>query len=517
METDPDRGAQPMTRIAVQRALISVSDKRGLVSFAASLIEQGVEIVSSGGTATHLEDAGIPVTRVEKVTGAPEMLDGRVKTLHPRIHGAILADLGRAAHRSELQDADIDAFQLVVVNLYPFEETVAGGADDRTVIENIDIGGPTLIRAAAKNHEWVAVVVSRERYHEVTAEIEAGGTTLELRLALAREAFYRTAEYDAAIVNWMHRRDGQEKLMLPLQRVASLRYGENPHQSAALYSTPSSKGWWVKANQLQGREMSFNNYADADAAWLLVNDLPATSVVILKHMNACGAAYGTTMEDAFLKAWACDPISSFGGVIALNGELDLSTARAITQYFVEIVIAPSATDEALAVLADKKNLRVLTSPPPSDHDLDLRTIDDGFLVQVRDSVSSDSSDWEIKTREPSDQERRDLEMAWVVAGHTKSNAIVIVKDGAAVGVGAGDQSRVGAATRALARAGDRAHGAVCASDAFFPFRDGPDALAAAGITAIVEPGGSIRDDVVVASARERDVALLFTGERHFRH
>jgi len=506
-----------MTEIAVRRALISVSDKKGLTRFAEALVENGVEIVSSGGTAKHLEAAGISVTSVASVTGAAEMLGGRVKTLHPNIHGGILADMGSEDHRRDLNNLGIDSFQLVVVNLYPFEETVAAGADHRTAIENIDIGGPTLIRAAAKNHEWVAVVVSPDRYDEITAAIEAGGTTAELRADLAQDAFFRTAQYDAAIVNWLHSGDDQQRLVLALEQKASLRYGENPHQPAALYGPPNSDGWWFHAEQLQGREMSFNNYADADAAWRLVNDLTGTSVAILKHMNACGAASASSLEAAFTRAWACDPVSAFGGVIAFNAELDRATAEAVVEYFVEVILAPSITDEAKEVFARKKNLRVVIAPPPSNHDRDVRSIDDGFLVQARDQVGGSTEGWEIKTREPTQDERRDLEMAWIVAAHTKSNAIVLVKDGAAVGVGAGDQSRVGAVERALARAGDRAAGAVCASDAFFPFRDGPDLLADAGVTAVVEPGGSMRDEEVVASAEQYDVALVFTGERHFKH
>ncbi|GMR02681.1 MAG: bifunctional phosphoribosylaminoimidazolecarboxamide formyltransferase/IMP cyclohydrolase [Acidimicrobiia bacterium] len=505
-----------MTPIAVHRALISVSDKTGLIGFAEALVACGVEIVSSGGTAAHLEDAGIAVTPVETVTGASEMLGGRVKTLHPNIHGGVLADLGKPEHRKDLTDLGIKAFQLVVVNLYPFEETVASGADHATAIENIDIGGPTLIRAAAKNHRWVAVVVSPDRYHDVAEAVAGGGTTDEMREHLAREAFFRTARYDAAIVNWLES-DGADKLVLALGKQASLRYGENPHQTAALYSAGPSTGWWATGSQLQGKEMSFNNYADADAAWKLATDLSEGSVAVLKHMNACGAAKGETMLDAFTKAWACDPLSAFGGVVALKGELDGDTARAIAEYFVEIVIAPTITDEARAVLAQKKSLRVFVASRPSSFDLDIRSIDDGYLVQKADAVGSAVEGWEAKTRKPTQQERDDLEMAWIVAAHTKSNAIVLVNDGAAVGVGAGDQSRVGAAERALTKAGDRAKGAVCASDAFFPFRDGPDALAAAGVTAIVEPGGSARDNEVIESATEHDVALLFTGERHFRH
>lgn len=505
-----------MPRIAIGRALISVSDKRGLTPLAEALVDAGVELVSSGGTAAHLDDAGIPVTRVDDVTGAPEMLGGRVKTLHPRIHGGILADLGEDAHRQDLLDFGIEPFQLVVANLYPFEATVAAGADERDVIEHIDIGGPTLIRAAAKNHAWVATVVSPDRYDEIVAAVRAGGTTGEQRADLAREAFFRTAAYDAAIVNWLER-DGADRLALALEQRSSLRYGENPHQPAALYASPDSTGWWTTSTQLQGKAMSFNNWADADAAWRLVNDLPATSVAILKHMNACGAAVGASMVDAFRRAWACDPVSAFGGIVACHGEVDRPTAEAIAEYFVEVVVAPAVTDDAAAVLSKKSNLRVLVAPPPSDHDLDIRSIDDGFLVQKQDVVAADAERWEAKTRSPTEAERRDLAIAWTVAAHTKSNAIVLVNDGAAVGVGAGDQSRVGAAERALARAGERAAGSVCASDAFFPFRDGPDTLAAAGVTAIVEPGGSVRDDEVIASAIDHDVALMFTGERHFRH
>lgn len=505
-----------MTKIAVGRALISVSDKRGLTPFAAGLVERGVELVSSGGTATHLEDAGIPVVRVEDVTGAPEMLGGRVKTLHPRVHGGILADLGKDDHRQDLLDHGIHPFQLVVVNLYPFEEAVASGADVATVIENIDIGGPTLIRASAKNQAWVATVVSPDRYDEILSAIATGGTTSKMRQSLAREAFFRTAEYDAAIVNWLER-DGADRLVLALEKQADMRYGENPQQAAALYADSATSGWWSHADQVQGKDMSFNNWADAQAAWSLANDMPSPGVAILKHMNACGAATATEQPAAFARAWEGDPLSAFGGVIALNTGLVAETAKALVQNFVEIVIAPDASTEALAVLAQKKNLRVLIAPKPSAFDLDVRSIDDGFLVQKTDSVASDATEWETKTRVPTESETADLELAWTIAAHTKSNAIVLVRDGAAVGVGAGDQSRVGAAERALTKAGDRSRGAVCASDAFFPFRDGPDTLAAAGVTAIVEPGGSMRDEEVIQSAIDNDVSLMFTGERHFRH
>ncbi len=505
-----------MSRIPVRRALISVSDKTGVAEFARRLVGAGVQIVASGGTATALAAAGVDVTPVDAVTGAPEMLGGRVKTLHPAIHGGILADRGEARHLADLAEHEIDPFELVVVDLYPFERVVASGAPDPEVIENIDIGGPTLIRAAAKNSVWVAVVVSPDRYGQVADEVEAGGTTSALRSDLAREAFFRTARYDAAIVDWLERDEG-DRLALTLVKMSDARYGENPHQPAAVYAFDDSRGWWTTADQTQGKAMSFNNYADADAAWRLVNDLPSPSAAILKHMNACGAASGESIHDAFTKAWACDPLSAFGGVVALNGPLGEDTAVEIASHFVEVVVAPSITPEAAAALAGKRNLRVLTAPPPSSHDLHVRTIDDGLLVQKRDAVEAASAEWEAKTRQPTVAERRDLEIAWVVAAHTKSNAIVIVNDAAAVGVGAGDQSRVGAAERALTKAGDRARGGVAASDGFFPFRDGVDVLADAGITAIVEPGGSVRDDEVIQVAAERDIAVMFTHRRHFRH
>jgi phosphoribosylaminoimidazolecarboxamide formyltransferase/IMP cyclohydrolase len=505
-----------MNRLPVRRALISVSDKTGLVDFARRLHAAGVELVASGGTALALREADVPVTAIVDVTGAAEMLGGRVKTLHPAIHGGILADLGSPAHVGDLEKRGIEPFELVVVNLYPFEATVADDSAPAEAIEQIDIGGPAMIRGAAKNHEWVAIVVSPDRYDDAATAIELGGTTAEFRVELAREAFFRTASYDAAIVNWLER-DGADRLVLPIEKAASLRYGENPQQPAALYAAHGSNGWWVRADQLQGKEMSFNNYADADAAWRLVHDFPAGSVAILKHMNACGAATARTMAEAFERAWECDPLSAFGGVVALNGTIDEGTAKEISRYFVEVVIAPEITEDARAVLGQKTNLRVLVAPPPSTFDLDMRTIDDGYLVQKRDVGTADTKPWQAKTREPTRGEIRDMEMAWAITAHTKSNAIVLVNDGAAVGVGAGDQSRVGAVERALVKAGDRAQGAVCASDAFFPFRDGPDTLAEAGVVAIVEPGGSIRDDEVIESAIEHDVVLMFTGERHFRH
>ncbi len=511
-----------MTTIEVSRALISVSDKTGLVDFAERLNAAGVEIVSSGGTARHLSDARIPVTSVADVTAAPEMLGGRVKTLHPNIHGGILADLGDDQHLGDLEARGIDPFQLVVVNLYPFEETVVGEASDAEAIEQIDIGGPTMIRAAAKNHRWVGVVVSPDRYDEVAEAVETGGLSAELRRALADAAFATTAAYDAAIASWFEGDQGFGDVSSVLDHTARLRYGENPHQFAALYAEREGEGWWLRADQLQGKAMSFNNYADTEAAWRLVADLARPGAVVIKHANPCGAAESDNAADAFLAAWECDPLSSFGGVIALNGERDAATASRIAEYFVEVVIAPSVTQDAAEILAKRKNLRVLEAPFAGTRDLDVRRIDGGYLVQERDRVQLGGDGfpdgWAVAgERPPTSDEIVDLRFAWTVAAHTKSNAVVVAKDRAAIGVGAGDQSRIGAAERALSRAGDRSHGAVAASDGFFPFPDGVELLTTAGVTAVVEPGGSIRDDEVIAAANARQMAIVFTGRRHFLH
>ncbi len=511
-----------MTTVPVTRALISVSDKTGLVDFAERLHDAGVEMVSSGGTARHLTEAGIPVVSVAEVTTAPEMLGGRVKTLHPNIHGGILADLDDEQHLGDLEARGIDPFQLVVVNLYPFEETIAGDPTEEEAVEQIDIGGPTMIRAAAKNHRWVGVVVSPARYDEVAEAVESGGLPAELRRELADEAFARTAAYDAAIVAWMGRDRGFEDMTGALDHAATLRYGENPHQFAALYAERDADGWWRHANQLQGKDMSFNNYADTEAAWRLVADLHRPAVVVVKHTNPCGSAESDTPAGAFRAAWDCDPVSAFGGVIALNAEVDAETAAEIADCFVEVVIAPSVNPAAAEILADRMNLRVLEAPFAGTHDLDVRRIDGGYLVQERDHVEPAGEGlpdtWTVAgARRPTIDEVADLRFAWTVAAHTKSNAIVIAKDRAAIGVGAGDQSRVGSVDRALARAGDLAAGAVAASDGFFPFRDAVDRLAGAGITAVVEPGGSVRDEEIIASADEHDLALVFTGRRHFLH
>jgi phosphoribosylaminoimidazolecarboxamide formyltransferase/IMP cyclohydrolase len=494
----------------VKRALISVYDKTGLVPFAERLVAAGYGVVSSGGTATALREAGLEVTAVDAVTGAPEILGGRVKTLHPKIHGGILAR--GEADEAELVANDIERFDIVICNLYPFRETVADpAATEMEIIEKIDIGGPAMVRAAAKNHHHVAVVVSPDQYEEVAAAIEGDGIGPELRRRLAADAFTHTADYDAAIVGWISGRQ-----TLALDRVSELRYGENPHQAASIWVESGVSAWWARAHQHQGKEMSFNNYADTEAAWRLASDLGHGAVVVVKHTNAAGAARGGSIADAFELAWDGDSLAAFGGVIAINGELDEETATAFADRFVEVVVARSATKEALAVLAAKKNVRVLTAPLPAADDVDYRRIEGGFLVQERDRV--ELSGWQtMSRREPTPPELEALRFAWVLAAHTKSNAIVIARGEQAVGVGAGDQSRVGAAERAVVKAGERATGSVAASDAFFPFRDGIDTLADAGVTAIVEPGGSMNDDEVVAAADERGLALVFTNRRHFRH
>jgi phosphoribosylaminoimidazolecarboxamide formyltransferase/IMP cyclohydrolase len=499
-----------MSVVPVKRAMISVYDKEGLLPFVQRLSAAGVHIVSSGGTAQTLGDAGLAVTTVEEVTGAPEMFGGRVKTLHPRIHGGILARLDVASDVADLEANHIEPFQLVVVNLYPFRETVASGAGADEIIEKIDIGGPAMVRAAAKNYRHVGIVSSPEQYEEVARAVESGGLDDDLRARLAADAFFRTAAYDAAIVGWIG-----EDLVIPLRHVSELRYGENPHQEAALYVENGARPWWRGAVQHQGKEMSFNNYADAEAAWRLANTEPGV-VVIVKHTNPCGAARGDEVADTFERAWACDPMSAFGGVIAVNGIVDEKTARSISEKFVEVLVCAGVTDEALSVLAKKSGVRVLVAGPPGDGDPDMSRLEEGFLVQTRDGQETDA--WEVVSeRSPTEEERLDLAFAWTVAMNTKSNAIVIVKDGAAIGVGAGDQSRVGAAERAVVRAGDRARGAVAASDAFFPFRDGLDAVAEAGVTAVIEPGGSRNDQEVIDAANEHGIALVFASNRHFRH
>ncbi len=509
-----------MTRVPVRRALVSVSDKTGLADLCRSLHQAGVEIVSSGGTAAALADAGVPVVLASSVTGSPEILGGRVKTLHPRIHGGILADHDDPAHREDLQREGIAPFELVVVNLYPFRATAARqGASPAEVVEHIDIGGPAMIRAAAKNHRWVGVVTSPADYEEVAREVAAGGLDGRLRQRLAQRAFFHTSSYDAAIVAWMGQDETlPEHLVLALERAVGLRYGENPHQPGALYRVEGEQGWWGEATFVQGKAMSFNNYADADAAWRMVSAFPDPGAVVVKHTNACGVAVRPDLAAALSAAWECDPLSAFGGVVALNRTLDLPTAQALAEVFVEVVVAPAVNQEAGAVLAGKENLRLLAAPAPVGQGLDLRRIDGGLLAQPRDAVEGSRAGWKVvSSREPTAAEWDDLEFAWTVAAHTKSNAIVVARGRAAVGIGAGDQSRVGASERAVRGAGERAQGAVAASEALLPFRDGLDTLAAAGVTALVEPGGSRRDDEVIAAAEEHGMGLVFTGRRHFLH
>ena len=492
------------------RALVSVHDKTGLIPFARRLVAAGCEIVSSGGTAVALEGAGVEVSRVSDATGSAEILGGRVKTLHPKIHGAILAR--GAEDDDELAANEIERFDLVVVNLYPFRETLAdASAGESDIIEMIDIGGPAMARAAAKNHRRVAVVVSPDRYEAVAAAVEGGGLGDALRRELAAEAFFHTAAYDAAVAGWL----GEDRV-IALRKEADLRYGENPHQQASLFREDGATPWWAVATRRQGKEMSFNNYADAEAAWRLAADLPPGAAVIVKHTNACGAAAAGDASSSFEKAWECDPLSAFGGVVALNATLDEATAEAIASRFVEVVVARDVEAAALRVLAPKKSLRVLSAPLPDGGGLDMRRVDGGLLIQERDRHGA--VEWRtVSGRAPGEDELQALRFAWTVCAHTKSNAVVIARGEQAVGVGAGDQSRVGAAERAAAKAGGRGVGGVAASDGFFPFRDGLDVLADAGVTAVAAPGGSRNDQEVVDAADERGVSLVFTGERRFRH
>ncbi len=507
-------------RTAVHRAILSVSDTTGLVDLARRLAVAEVELIASGGTAAMLAEAGLDVTPVADVTGSPEILSGRVKTLHPAVHGGILADPARPEHLADLEEYGIGLIDLVVVNLYPFAETVArpeAGNDE--AIEQIDIGGVALIRAAAKNHSRVGVVVSPDDYDEVVSAVEQGGLEDELRRRLAKRAFFHTAGYDAAILRWLERgSEMPETIVLALERFAGLRYGENPHQEAAIYRISGAEPWWSRAKVLQGKEMSFNNYADASAAWRLVWAFSDPAAVIVKHTNPCGVAVRSAIDGAYRAAWDCDPLSAFGGVVALNRPLDVATSERMSESFLEVVIAPEVEPAAAGRLSERKGLRVVVAPRPDGEVLDLRSVEGGFLAQTQDRVDLRSPDWKtVTSREPTSDEWSDLEFAWTVAAHTKSNAIVIAIDGTAVGIGAGDQSRVGAAERAVRRADHRARGGVAASEALFPFRDGIDTLAAAGVAAVIEPGGSVRDQEVIAAAEEHDMALVFTGSRHFLH
>ncbi|BBG04532.1 MULTISPECIES: bifunctional phosphoribosylaminoimidazolecarboxamide formyltransferase/IMP cyclohydrolase [Pseudonocardia] len=516
-------------RRPVRRALISVYDKAGLLDLATGLHAAGVEIVSTGSTAARIADAGVPVTAVEEVTGFPECFDGRVKTLHPRVHAGLLADTRKPEHLDQLEQLGIAPFDLLVSNLYPFRETVASGASRDEIVEQIDIGGPAMVRASAKNHDSVAVVVDPGRYEWVLEQVAAGGFVIEDRRGLAAEAFRHTAGYDVAVASWMGADLAPEEDAGPFptwigatwNRARSLRYGENPHQAAALYTdgAPGLAG----AEQLHGKEMSYNNFVDADAAWRAAHDHgDRPTVAVIKHANPCGIAVGTDVAQAHRKANATDPVSAFGGVIAVNGEVSVELAEQVAEIFTEVLLAPSYADGALEVLQRKKNIRLLRIPGEvARAAVELRPISGGVLVQQRDLVDADGDDpaaWKLVTGDPVAEETlADLAFAWRACRAVKSNAILLAHDGAAVGVGMGQVNRVDAARLAVQRAGDRSRGSVAASDAFFPFPDGLEVLLDAGVAAVVQPGGSVRDELVVAACAKAGVAMYLTGTRHFAH
>ena len=519
--------------LPIRRALLSVSDKTGLADFAAGLAARGADLVSTGGTAAALRGAGLAVRDVAELTGFPEMLDGRVKTLHPAVHGGLLARRDDPAHMAALAAQGIGAIDLLAVNLYPFEATVAAGADPATCVENIDVGGPAMVRAAAKNHAGVAVATDPADYAAILAEIDAaGGVSAATRARLAAEAFALTAAYDAAVSGWMAGRAG---LAAPRRRAAAgllaqtLRYGENPHQSAAFYRSAATRPGVATARQAQGKALSYNNIADTDAAFEAVAEFDRPACVIVKHANPCGVALGATLAQAHARALACDRVSAFGGVVAVNRPLDGPAAEAIAAVFTEVVIAPGADAAALAAFAARPNLRLLLTeamPDPAEPALRWTQVSGGFLVQERDARLLE--DMRVVTqRAPTAAELEDLRFAWAVAKHVKSNAIVYAKDGATVGVGAGQMSRVDSTRIAARKAADMAAaeglgqpatvGSVVASDAFFPFADGLEAAADAGATAVIQPGGALRDAEVIAAADARGLAMVFTGMRHFRH
>ncbi|MFT3732825.1 MAG: bifunctional phosphoribosylaminoimidazolecarboxamide formyltransferase/IMP cyclohydrolase [Hyphomicrobium sp.] len=522
----------------IRRALLSVSDKTGLIEFAATLAARGIELVSTGGTAAALKSAGLAVKDVSELTGFPEMMDGRVKTLHPKVHGGLLAIRGNAVHDAAAREHGIVPIDLLVVNLYPFETTVAKGASYDDCVENIDVGGPAMIRGAAKNHDSVTVVVEPSDYQRILAEIaaNAGATTRATRQALAAKAFARTAAYDAAISNWFARKLAT---IAPDWRAfgghlgQALRYGENAHQTAALYLSADERVGVATARQVQGKELSYNNINDTDAAFELVSEFDAKTpaVAIIKHANPCGVAVNASLAEAYRKALACDPVSAFGGIIALNKMIDAETAEEMTKIFTEVVIAPDATDDAKAIFAAKKNLRLLLTGGLANSrapGLNFKSVAGGFLVQSRDASNADDLDLKVVSkRAPTEGELKDLRFAFKIAKHVKSNAIVYAKDQATVGVGAGQMSRVESSRIAAWKAAEAAKalglgqsltiGSVVASDAFFPFADGLITAAEAGVTAVIQPGGSMRDDDVIKAADERGLAMVFTGVRHFRH
>ncbi|MFF0815945.1 bifunctional phosphoribosylaminoimidazolecarboxamide formyltransferase/IMP cyclohydrolase [Rhodococcus sp. NPDC003318] len=514
-------------RKALRRALVSVYDKTGLVELATGLHEAGIELVSTGSTAAKIADAGIPVTPVESLTGFPECLEGRVKTLHPRVHAGVLADTRKPDHLAQLEELGIETFELVVVNLYPFTQTVASGATPDECVEQIDIGGPSMVRAAAKNHPSVAVVVDPAKYTDVLAAVAAGGFTLAERTALAAQAFQHTASYDVAVASWMTSTLVESDSQFPewtgasWDRSAVLRYGENPHQAAALYVNPAAPAGLAQATQLHGKEMSYNNYTDGDAAWRAAHDFDAPAVAIIKHANPCGIAVGADIAEAHRKAHACDPVSAFGGVIAANREITVEMAEQVAEIFTEVIIAPSYAPGAVEVLARKKNVRVLEAVAPTESGVERRPISGGALLQERDVLDAEGDNpknWTLAVGDPADEKTlQDLEFAWRACRSVKSNAILLASGGASVGVGMGQVNRVDSAHLAVNRAGDRVAGSVAASDAFFPFPDGLQVLANAGVKAVVQPGGSVRDNEVVEAAREAGITMYLTGARHFAH
>ncbi|MFI9763159.1 bifunctional phosphoribosylaminoimidazolecarboxamide formyltransferase/IMP cyclohydrolase [Streptomyces sp. NPDC051963] len=519
---------------AIRRALVSVYDKTGLEELARGLHEAGVELVSTGSTASRIAAAGVPVTKVEELTGFPECLDGRVKTLHPKVHAGILADLRLESHRQQLDELGVAPFDLVVVNLYPFRETVASGASPDECVEQIDIGGPSMVRAAAKNHPSVAVVTSPARYADVLNAVQTGGFDLSTRKRLAAEAFRHTAEYDIAVAGWfastyapVDESRFPDFIGATLERKSTLRYGENPHQPAALYidtaptGAPGNVGLAL-AEQLHGKEMSYNNYTDTDAARRAAYDHDEPCVAIIKHANPCGIAIGSDVAEAHRKAHACDPLSAFGGVIAVNRPVSKEMAEQVAEIFTEVVVAPDYEEGALEALAKKKNIRVLKAPGAPQHLAEIKPIDGGALLQVTDRLQADGDDpanWTLATGEAlSPEDLRELAFAWKACRAVKSNAILLAKDGASVGVGMGQVNRVDSAKLAVERAGaERTQGAYAASDAFFPFPDGLEILTEAGVKAVVQPGGSVRDELVVEAAKKAGVTMYFTGTRHFFH
>ena len=507
------------------KALISVFDKSGIIELCEKLISAGVELVSTGGTAKSLSDSGLPVQQISELTGFPEILDGRVKTLHPSVHGGILSRRDKPEHAAQLGHHQISNIDIIVVNLYPFQETIAKPTvtfDE--AIENIDIGGPTLLRAAAKNHEFVVVLSDPNDYDWVQKNIAANTFSKEERRWLAAKAFQHVALYDTIIAQWLRPKDQRftEEKTLGFKKVSDLRYGENPHQHAALYASVPADGGLVEAEQLHGKELSFNNILDANAAWTTVTDFPEPTVTIIKHTNPCGLASDTDQPEAYKKANSGDPVSAYGGIVGFNRTVTADTAKEMRSVFYEIVIAPDYEPEALDLLKKKRDLRILKLPLPSPKEttdlLQMRKVSGGILLQTEDKLSEDPSLWTLQTkRTPTKNEQKDLEFAWKAVKHIKSNAIVLVKNQALVGMGAGQPNRVTSVHLALRAAGETVTGSVLASDAFFPFPDGIELAAAQGVTVVVQPGGSIRDSDVIDSADKADIAMLFTGVRHFQH